>query len=73
MKYSHLETDCSLEKVMQLIAAREREEAGLSANAWVLALLACDGFHAIRDAAGVEVASEVTRALARWMFTGESS
>ena len=70
---THLEAQCSLEKVMRLIAERERHEAGLSSDAWVLVLLACDEYQSIREKAGVEQASMVTQALAAWMVTGKSS
>ena len=69
---AHVEAQCSLEKVMRLVAEREREDAGLSSNAWVLAILACDEYQCICERAGMEQASLVTRALATWMVTGKS-
>lgn len=68
---THLEAQCSLQKVMQLVAERERHEAGLSSDAGILVLLACDEYQSLRQAAGVEKASMVTRALATWMVAGE--
>ena len=58
---------------MRLIAERERSEAGLSSDAWILMLLACNEYQGIRKSAGMERASMVTQALTAWMVTGENS
>ena len=72
-KNAHLEAECSMEKVMQFIAERERREAGLSSNARVLVLLACDDYQSISKHTGIEQAVMVTQALAAWMVACEYS
>ena len=70
---AHLEAECSMARVMRFIAERERHEAGLSPDAWIVVLLACDGYQCIREVAGIGKASMVTNALASWMINGKTS